>query len=131
MEPMLDREDTVLLGLDNFAKIQAQLAAGENVVLLSNHQTEADPSAWSFIMDPVDQNFAKNMILVAGSTRRALSLSLAVARDERRTRAAPSLLETLFSPNSRRPRDDGPRGRAVLQGSKPASERLVENSVDF
>ena len=28
--------------------------AGENVVLLSNHQTEADPSAFTALLDPLD-----------------------------------------------------------------------------
>jgi hypothetical protein len=66
MAPLLDRADSRLsgkrpapatlqrqakqqperrVGLENLQKIQAQLAAGDNVVLLSNHQTEADPSA--------------------------------------------------------------------------------------
>ncbi|KAJ1458886.1 hypothetical protein M885DRAFT_512780 [Pelagophyceae sp. CCMP2097] len=66
MAPLLDRADSRLSGLANLERIQAQLAAGDNVVLLSNHQTEADPSAWSFILDPVDATLSRRMIMVAG-----------------------------------------------------------------
>ena len=66
MEPMLDRSDSVLVGEANLDKIEAQLAAGDNVVLLSNHQTEADPSCWSFILDGKHEALARSMILVAG-----------------------------------------------------------------
>ena len=31
--------------LDNFDKMQAYLAQGDNVVCLANHQTEADPGS--------------------------------------------------------------------------------------
>ncbi|EGB05537.1 hypothetical protein AURANDRAFT_3183, partial [Aureococcus anophagefferens] len=66
MEPMLDRSDSVLVGEANLEKIEAQLAAGDNVVLLSNHQTEADPSCWSFILEGKHEALARSMILVAG-----------------------------------------------------------------
>ena len=66
MAPMLDRSDSVLLGEENLLKIEAQLAAGDNVVMLSNHQTEADPSAWSFILGEAHADLARDLILVAG-----------------------------------------------------------------
>jgi len=66
MEPMLDRTDSRLLGAENVERIEAQLAAGDNVVLLSNHQTEADPSCWSFILDEDHGDLARDMVMVAG-----------------------------------------------------------------
>jgi len=66
MEPMLDRSDSCLLGAERVEKIEAQLAAGENVVLLSNHQTEADPSCWSFALADKHERLARDMIMVAG-----------------------------------------------------------------
>ena len=54
MRPLVDTADSRLVGEENFRKMQAQLAAGENVVLLSNHQTEADPSAFTALLDPLD-----------------------------------------------------------------------------
>lgn len=66
MEPLLDRADSVLLGAEHVETIEAQLAAGENVVLLSNHQTEADPSCWSFALAEGHERLARDMIMVAG-----------------------------------------------------------------
>jgi len=66
MEPLLDRADSVLLGEEHVAAIEAQLAAGENVVLLSNHQTEADPSCWSFALAGAHERLARDMVMVAG-----------------------------------------------------------------
>lgn len=71
MEPLIDMEDSILLGAEHSTEIKKQLAAGENVVLLSNHQTEADPSAWSALFDRGDdawrdESFVKQMIMVAG-----------------------------------------------------------------
>ena len=70
MEPLIDLEDSRLIGAENIATINEQLAAGDNVVFLSNHQTEADPSAWSAIFDRgegMGTEFpVKNMIMVAG-----------------------------------------------------------------
>jgi len=67
MRPLVDTADSRLVGEENFRKMQAQLAAGENVVLLSNHQTEADPSAFTALLDPLDDGkFAYDMVHVAG-----------------------------------------------------------------
>ena len=41
---LIDFENSVVGHLEVFDTIQAQLEAGENVVLLANHQTEADPA---------------------------------------------------------------------------------------
>lgn len=71
MEPLIDMDDSVLLGAEHVKTIRDQLDAGDNVVLLSNHQTEADPSAWSALFDRGDEAWrdealAKQMIMVAG-----------------------------------------------------------------
>jgi glycerol-3-phosphate O-acyltransferase len=41
---LIDFDASVVGHLEIFDTIQAQLEAGENVVLLANHQTEADPA---------------------------------------------------------------------------------------
>jgi glycerol-3-phosphate O-acyltransferase len=43
MRTLIIQERSRTLGVEQLSKIQAQLERGENVVLLSNHQTEADP----------------------------------------------------------------------------------------
>ena len=42
---LIDFSKSVVGHLDNFDRIEAYLAAGENVILLANHQSEADPGA--------------------------------------------------------------------------------------
>ncbi len=62
----LDPNDSVLLGSERVADIEALLAKGDNVVLLSNHQTEADPSCWSFALHENHERLERDMIMVAG-----------------------------------------------------------------
>lgn len=40
---LIDFENSVVGNLQNFDKIEQLLARGDNVVVLANHQTEADP----------------------------------------------------------------------------------------
>jgi glycerol-3-phosphate O-acyltransferase len=47
-------------------KIQEQLAAGENVVLLANHQTEADPGVFAHMLASSHPSLATDVIYVAG-----------------------------------------------------------------
>ena len=44
---VINREDSPIRGMEAVEKIQKQLAAGDNVVLLANHQSEADPQIFS------------------------------------------------------------------------------------
>merc|ERR1711907_43905 len=62
MEPMLDPNDSVLLGSERVKDIEALLAKGDNVVLLSNHQTEADPSCWSFALHENHERLERDMM---------------------------------------------------------------------
>ncbi len=40
---LIDFESSKVLNLQNFDRIEEYLARGDNVVVLANHQTEADP----------------------------------------------------------------------------------------
>lgn len=54
-------------GLENVKSIQALLDAGDNVVFLANHQTEADPQVLSLLLDREGYgNIAERCIFVAG-----------------------------------------------------------------
>lgn len=65
--PVMDLEHSVVGGQDNLNKIIAQLDAGENVILLANHQSEADPQVMSCLMEKVGfGEYAENGIYVAG-----------------------------------------------------------------
>jgi len=40
---LIDFENSAVLNLHNFDRMEELLAQGDNVVVLANHQTEADP----------------------------------------------------------------------------------------
>eukprot|EP00933_Yihiella_yeosuensis_P069146 TRINITY_DN75366_c0_g1_i1.p1 TRINITY_DN75366_c0_g1~~TRINITY_DN75366_c0_g1_i1.p1 ORF type:complete len:471 (-),score=104.06 TRINITY_DN75366_c0_g1_i1:79-1338(-) len=54
-------------GLDNVAEIRRLVKAGDNVVLLANHQTEADPQVLSLLLERDGfEELAEQSIFVAG-----------------------------------------------------------------
>jgi len=63
---VVHRETSELRGLDQVELIQQQIADGDNVVLLANHQSEADPQIFSVLLDPLYPGFAESTIFVAG-----------------------------------------------------------------
>ena len=67
--PAIDLPRSLVLGRDHLAAALAQLAAGENVVFLANHQSEADPQAVSCLLETVDADagdLAARVTYVAG-----------------------------------------------------------------
>jgi len=66
LRPLIIFEKSKVLGLENLAKIEAQLAQGDNVIFLANHQTEPDPQAISLLLEKTHSQFAEKMIFVAG-----------------------------------------------------------------
>jgi glycerol-3-phosphate O-acyltransferase len=65
-EGVIDRESSTIVGEEQVKKIQKQVAAGDNVVLFANHQSEADPQIFSVLLDPTYPGFAESTIFVAG-----------------------------------------------------------------
>lgn len=58
-----------VLGQENLRIAMEQVAAGENVVFLANHQSEGDPYAIDVMLDwvaHVDRDFIENMVFMAG-----------------------------------------------------------------
>jgi glycerol-3-phosphate O-acyltransferase len=55
LKPLIILDQSILRGMENAVKIADILAKGENVVLLSNHQTEADPQ----VRSPYNRNMHK------------------------------------------------------------------------
>lgn len=64
--PLVVFEKSTLHGIDNLNAIQVALAKKENVILLSNHQTEPDPQAISLMLEKSHPQLAEDMIFVAG-----------------------------------------------------------------
>jgi glycerol-3-phosphate O-acyltransferase len=63
---VINNDLSELVGLDKLDEIEARLDAGDNVVLLANHQSEADPQIFSVLLDPIRPGFAEKTIFVAG-----------------------------------------------------------------
>lgn len=63
---LINFSDSAVGHLDRFAQIDAQLAAGENVVLLANHQTEADPGVFAHMLEASFPRVARDVVYVAG-----------------------------------------------------------------
>jgi glycerol-3-phosphate O-acyltransferase len=63
---LVDYSKSLVGNLERFDAIEAQLAAGENVVLLANHQTEADPAVWALLLEATHPRLATDVAYVAG-----------------------------------------------------------------
>jgi len=67
IRPLIINEQSKLVGIDHAKKILEKINQGQNVVILSNHQTEADPQVISVLLE---QNglaeLAEKMIFIAG-----------------------------------------------------------------
>lgn len=63
---LVDFSKSVLGHADRFAALREQLKAGHNVVLLANHQTEADPAVFALLLEAEFPELATDVIYVAG-----------------------------------------------------------------
>ncbi|KAK9806373.1 hypothetical protein WJX72_012050 [[Myrmecia] bisecta] len=63
---LIDFSKSVIGHLPRFEKMAEQIANGENVVLLANHQTEADPGVFALLLEHTHPNLATDVIYVAG-----------------------------------------------------------------
>ena len=64
---MIISEQSKLEGREHIAQIEEYLAKGDNVILLSNHQTEADPQVISILLESIGKgHLAEKIIFVAG-----------------------------------------------------------------
>jgi glycerol-3-phosphate O-acyltransferase len=66
IRPIVIMKDSKILHQQNVDRISQQLNKGDNVILLSNHQTELDPQAISLLLEKQYPNLGENMIFVAG-----------------------------------------------------------------
>jgi glycerol-3-phosphate O-acyltransferase len=66
LRPLVDASRSTVRGADHLATIATQLAAGDNVIFLANHQTEGDPQAISLLLENTHPEIGKQMIFVAG-----------------------------------------------------------------
>jgi glycerol-3-phosphate O-acyltransferase len=64
--PLIDLPHSQMGGLDVLDRIDAQLERGENVILLANHQTEADPQVIAILLENTHPHIGEKIIYVAG-----------------------------------------------------------------
>ncbi len=76
IRPLVDKENSTVLGQDHLKEILSIIEKGYNVVLFANHQIEADPLAISLLLEDLAPKLAEQMIFVAGE--RVLTDPLAV-----------------------------------------------------
>lgn len=63
---IIDFNKSQAFGLNYVDQIESQLSHGDNVILLANHQIEADPQVISLLIESTHPKLATEMIFVAG-----------------------------------------------------------------
>jgi glycerol-3-phosphate O-acyltransferase len=101
---LIDFTKSYLGHRERFDAMQQQLEAGENVILLANHQSEADPGIWAHMLMHTHPDLATNVIYVAGD--RVVSDPLCIPF---------SMGRNLFCVHSRRHMEDDPETKAAKQ----------------
>lgn len=66
LRPVVKLDQSTIVGEEKVVEIESHIKRGENIVLLSNHQTEPDPQAISLLLEKSHPNLAQNMIFIAG-----------------------------------------------------------------
>ena len=66
VRPLIDLPHSKVLGIEYIDRASDQIAKGENVVFLANHQTEADPQAIAILLEQTHPKLAEQIIYVAG-----------------------------------------------------------------
>jgi len=104
---------------DRFAQVRAQLAAGENVVLLANHQTEADPAVFALLLEAEFPELASNVIYVAGD--RVVTDPLCKPF---------SMGRNLFCVHSKKHMDDDPVSKAEKQATNRRTLKAMQVALN-
>ncbi|KAH6831433.1 phospholipid/glycerol acyltransferase family protein [Perilla frutescens var. hirtella] len=63
---LIDFSTSFLGNISIFNEIEQKLEQGENVIFISNHQTEADPAVIALLLESTNPFIAENIIYVAG-----------------------------------------------------------------
>ncbi|CAN0842847.1 Glycerol-3-phosphate acyltransferase, chloroplastic [Linum grandiflorum] len=66
IRPLIDFRNSYVGNVSIFSEIEEKLQQGHNVILMSNHQTEADPAVIALLLETTHRHIAENLIYVAG-----------------------------------------------------------------
>lgn len=116
---LVDFKKSMLGHSETFAQISKQLAAGENVVLLANHQTEADPAVFALLLEAEFPNLATDVYYVAGDrvVTDALCKPFSMGRN-------------LFCVHSKKHLDDIPELKAEKQATNRRTLKAMQSALN-
>ncbi|CAL0331600.1 unnamed protein product [Lupinus luteus] len=66
IRPLVEFRNSYVGNISVFIEIEEKLKQGHNIILMSNHQTEADPAIISLLLEKRLSYFAENLTYVAG-----------------------------------------------------------------
>lgn len=67
VRPLIMWDQSTSEGLEGLEEVEALIAKGDNVILLANHQTEADPQVLNLLLEQEGKtSFAEKVVFVAG-----------------------------------------------------------------
>ncbi|CAK9173448.1 unnamed protein product [Ilex paraguariensis] len=66
IRPLIDFRDSYVGNISLFYEMEEKLEQGDNIVLMSNHQSEADPAVIPLLLETTNPNIAENLTYVAG-----------------------------------------------------------------
>ncbi|XP_015574486.1 glycerol-3-phosphate acyltransferase, chloroplastic isoform X2 [Ricinus communis] len=66
IRPLIDFRNSYVGNISLFHEVEQKLQQGHNIILMSNHQTEADPAVIALLLEKTNPYIAENLIYVAG-----------------------------------------------------------------
>ncbi|NP_001290538.1 glycerol-3-phosphate acyltransferase, chloroplastic [Elaeis guineensis] len=66
IRPLIDFRRSYIGNISIFSDMEEKLQQGHNIVLMSNHQTEADPAIIALLLERTNSHIAETMVFVAG-----------------------------------------------------------------
>ncbi|XP_031250782.1 glycerol-3-phosphate acyltransferase, chloroplastic-like [Pistacia vera] len=66
IRPLIDFSNSYVGNISLFYEMEQKLQQGHNIVLISNHQSEADPAVIALLLESANTRIAENLIYVAG-----------------------------------------------------------------
>ncbi|MED6205947.1 hypothetical protein PIB30_022393 [Stylosanthes scabra] len=66
IRPLIDFKNSYVGNMPLFVEMEEKLKKGQNIILMSNHQTEADPAVIALLIEKKTPHLAENMTYVAG-----------------------------------------------------------------
>ncbi|KAM7531031.1 hypothetical protein LguiB_034441 [Lonicera macranthoides] len=66
IRPLIDFRNSYVGNISIFYEIEEKLQQGENIIFISNHQSEADPAVIALLLEATNPHIAENVNYVAG-----------------------------------------------------------------